>query len=206
MAPASLKPSIIRWRLLYHDATQRLEPQPLTMAMDKERPPLPNLHIRTPTHVFPSGRITLALMMLTTGLFLVLSTLHPATFYQYPMPTDISPQETKIGKPLLTSINLSALSSSCRSVPFFFFPLFFFLKLTGSFFVSNMIQLCMRSQLNIVHRVKIYQTLDNMFTVPVISKAYKAWLCLHIRMASFAYIICYNVQRHLDQCSACQIS
>ena len=99
------------------------------MAMDKERPPLPNLHIRTPTHVFPSGRITLALMMLTTGLFLVLSTLHPATFYQYPMPTDISPQETKIGKPLLTSINLSALSSSCRSVPFFFSPFSFFWSL-----------------------------------------------------------------------------
>ena len=84
------------------------------MAMDKESPPLPNLHgrshIRRPTHVFPSGRNTLALM-LTAGLFvLLLSTHHPATFYHYPMPTDISPQEAKIGKAPLTSIYLSALS------------------------------------------------------------------------------------------------
>jgi len=62
------------------------------MAMDKESPPLPNRHgrshIRTPTHVFPGGRNTLALM-LTTGLFiLLLSTHHPATFYRYPMPTE----------------------------------------------------------------------------------------------------------------------
>jgi len=51
----------------------------------------------------------------------------------------------------------------------------------------------MRSQLNIVHQVKIYQRLSNMFTMPVISKGYKAWLSLHIQMASFAQMICYNV-------------
>ena len=81
--------------------------------MDKESPPLPNRHgrshIRRTTHVFPSGRNTLALM-LTAGLFVLLSTHHPATFYHYPMPTDISPQEAKIGKAPLTSIYLSALS------------------------------------------------------------------------------------------------
>ena len=186
MAPASLEP-IIRWRLLYHDATQRLGPQPLTMAMDKESPPLPNLHgrshIRRPTHVFPSGRNTLALM-LTAGLFVLLSTHHPATFYHYPMPTDISPQEAKIGKAPLTSIYLSALSCFffMQKCPFLFFP-FLFLKLTGSFFVSNMIQLRMRSQLN-------------MFTMPVISKAYETWLSLHIQMASFALYIMF--QRHLE--------
>jgi len=33
----------------------------------------------------------------------------------------------------------------------------------------------------------------NMFTMPVISKAYETWLSLHIQMASFAQMICYNV-------------
>lgn len=95
-----------------------VEPSSLTMAMNKETAPPPNPHgrnnVRTPTHVFPGGRKTLALM-LTTGLFVfLLSTYHPAALYHSPMATHISPQETKIGAPLLTSIHLSALSSWCK--------------------------------------------------------------------------------------------
>lgn len=126
-------------------------PWSLTMAMNKDSTPPSNLHgrnhIRTPTHVFPGGRKTLALM-LTIGLILFfLSTYHPATnLYYSPMPTHFSLQETKTGTPLLTSIYSSALSSWCKvalnvtfwadlstcRVPTAAFVFFCFLKFTGS--------------------------------------------------------------------------
>jgi len=53
--------------------------------------------------------------------------LEAATFYHYPMPTDISPQEAKIGKAPLTSIYLSALSCFffMQKCPFLFFSFSF---------------------------------------------------------------------------------
>jgi len=95
-----------RWWLLYHQLTAALP-----MAMAKESVAPPDLHgrnhTRRPTHVFPGGRtVALALaVMVTTVLFvLLLPTQHPATLYRSPMPTHISPLETKTGMHLLTSI------------------------------------------------------------------------------------------------------
>ncbi|XP_062227401.1 xyloglucan O-acetyltransferase 3-like [Phragmites australis] len=68
----------------------------LPMAMAEETIP-PNLrglnHIRDATHVFPGTRKTLALMLTTVLLILVLSTHYPEpTVYYCSMPTDISHQ------------------------------------------------------------------------------------------------------------------
>ena len=112
---------------------------------------LPDLHgrnhTRRPTHVFPGGRTVALAVMVTTVLFVLLPTHHPATLYRSPMPTHISPLEMKTGTPLLTSINLSALSSCiiATSVTFLASQLIsrvlelqvrlpFFPKFTGSFF------------------------------------------------------------------------
>lgn len=121
------------------------------MAMAKESVAPPDLHgrnhTRRPTHVFPGGRTVALAVMVTTVLFiLLLPTRHPAAFYRSPMPTHISPPEMKTGTPLLTSINLSALSSCINATSVTFLAsqisrvlelqvrLPFFPKYTGSYF------------------------------------------------------------------------
>jgi len=135
-----------RWWLLYHQLRAAL---PTAMAKESVAPPdlHGRNHTRRPTHVFPCGRTVALAVMVTTVLFVLLPTHHPATLYRSPMPTHISPLEMKTGTPLLTSINLSALSSCiiATSVTFLASQLIsrvlelqvrlpFFPKFTGSFF------------------------------------------------------------------------